>query len=276
MSDTPHKLRTAIFISGRGSNMKAIVEAARSPDFPASIDLIVSNNPDAEGLKFAKLNNIPTYVVPHGNYETREDFETALLGVLAPYEIELICLAGFMRLLTPLFISAYAGRIINIHPSLLPLYKGTNTHQRALDAGEAYTGCSVHYVIPEMDAGDVILQEKVVIEDNDTADTLATKTLAVEHKLYPAAIRIVADHLSQYTHEETSNAETTAQLKKHPFEKSHGGSHMANAPETKSHGNIKDTEIINSWMMWVRFTTVMKYSVIIIAAILILMALVWL
>ena len=127
-----------------------------------------------------------------------------------------------------------------------------------------------------MDAGDVILQEKVVIKNNDTADTLATKTLAVEHKLYPAAIRIVAGHLSQYTHEETSDAETAAQLKIHPFEKSHGGSQMANAPKTKSQGNIKDTEIVNSWMMWVRFTTLMKYSVIIIAIVLILMALVWL
>ena len=254
-----HKLRTAILISGRGSNMQAIVNAQKSKDFPASVELIISNCADAKGLEFAKEKGIPSFVVPHGNFKTKADFEQALLQILGQYEIGLVCLAGFMRLLSTHFITAYEGRIINIHPSLLPLYKGLDTHKRAIDAGDAYTGCSVHYVVPEMDAGAVILQDKVAIRKGDTPDTLAEKTLKKEHIVYPQAIRIVAERMKTYNSVQDTN-------------------HTTQSGDTmKQHNNdLAQQELRESWSMWVKFTKTLQYSIIAIGAVLLLLLLIWL
>ncbi len=255
-----HKLRTAILISGRGSNMQAIVNAQKSKDFPASVELVISNREDAKGLEFAKEKNIPSFVVPHGNFQTKADFEQALLQILGQYEIDLVCLAGFMRLLSSHFISAYEGRIINIHPSLLPLYKGLDTHKRALDAGDAYTGCSVHYVVPEMDAGAVILQDKVSIKKGDTPETLAEKTLKKEHIIYPQAIRIVAERMKSYNFSQNIN-------------------HTTKSGETMKHNSFDDLEqreLRESWKMWVKFTKTLQYSIIATGVALLLLLLIWL
>lgn len=254
-----HKLRTAIFISGRGSNMQAIVKAAKRKDFPATVSLIISNRSDAKGLEFAKEQSIPFFVVPHGNFESKAEFEEAILQILRQFEIELVCLAGFMRLLSPYFISAYQGRILNIHPSMLPLYKGLDTHKRALEAGERYTGCSVHYVIPEMDAGDVILQEKVLIQKDDTAESLAKKTLKKEHIIYPKAIRIVAEDIKAYT---------PSKNKVHIIKE--GKKMIQSNPE-----ELAKQELQNSWKMWVKFTKALQYSIIAIGAVLFLLLLIW-
>lgn len=185
--------RTAIFISGRGSNMRALVEAAAAPDFPAQIALVLSNRPDAEGLAFAKKHGIATAAVDHKIYVGRDEFEAVIERLLALHRIELICLAGFMRLLTAGFVSRWTGRMINIHPSLLPAYRGLHTHERALADGVAETGCTVHFVVPEIDAGPIIAQARVPVLAGDDADTLAARVLTEEHRLYPQALRKVAE-----------------------------------------------------------------------------------
>jgi phosphoribosylglycinamide formyltransferase-1 len=186
-------LKLAILISGRGSNMSALIEACAKPDFPATISLVLSNIPDAPGLQKASGAGLATEIVPHKDYPNREAFERAMLSVIARYDVDLICLAGFMRLLSPLFVEAWEGRLINIHPSLLPDYKGLHTHQRALDDGRSEAGCSVHYVIPAMDEGPVILQKRVPILAHDTAQTLAERVLEQEHIAYPEAVRLIAE-----------------------------------------------------------------------------------
>lgn len=185
--------RAAIFISGRGSNMRALVEAAAAPDFPAQIALVLSNRPDAEGLAFAKKHGIATAAVDHKIYAGRDEFEAVIERLLALHRIELICLAGFMRLLTAGFVSRWTGRMINIHPSLLPAYRGLNSHTRALADGVAETGCTVHFVVPEVDAGPIIAQARVPVLADDNADTLAARVLTAEHRLYPQALRKVAE-----------------------------------------------------------------------------------
>ena len=184
--------RTAVFISGRGSNMRALVEAAAAPDFPAEIALVLSNRPDAEGLTFAKSHGIATAAVDHKIHAGRDDFEAVLERLLQLHRIELICLAGFMRLLTPGFVQRRMGAIINIHPSLLPAYRGLHTHERALADDVREHGCTVHFVVPEVDAGPIIAQARVPVYADDDADTLATRVLAQEHGLYPHALRLVA------------------------------------------------------------------------------------
>ena len=187
------KTRVAILISGRGSNMKALVEAASMPDYPAEIALVVSNRPDAAGLSWAADQGVPTTLVDHKSFgRDREAFEQAVHEELSKAGIELVCLAGFMRLLTPWFIGQWRDRLINIHPSLLPSFKGLDTHARALDAGVKLHGCTVHFVRPEMDAGPIIAQTSVNVLDNDTPDTLAERVLAAEHTLYPHALRQIA------------------------------------------------------------------------------------
>jgi phosphoribosylglycinamide formyltransferase-1 len=186
------KKRVAIFISGRGSNMQALVEAARAPDYPAEIALVISNRPDAPGLAWAKAQGIPTMGFDHKHYESREHFEGQMQGVLDLSKIDIVALAGFMRLMTASFVDRWRDRMINIHPSLLPSFKGLKTHERALEAGVRISGCTVHFVRAEMDDGPIIGQAAVPVLASDTADTLAARVLAAEHRLYPHALALVA------------------------------------------------------------------------------------
>jgi phosphoribosylglycinamide formyltransferase-1 len=183
-------IRFAILISGRGSNMQALVEAAKAPDFPAETALVLSNRPNAAGLAFARENGIATAIVDHKAFKKdREGFERVMQSELEKAGVELICLAGFMRLLTPWFIDRWHNRLINIHPSLLPAFKGLHTHERALDAGVKLHGCTVHFVRPDMDVGPIIAQRAVEVLDDDTPDTLGDRVLAEEHRVYPHALR---------------------------------------------------------------------------------------
>jgi phosphoribosylglycinamide formyltransferase-1 len=189
---TMTRRRTSILISGRGSNMMALVNAACSPTFPAEIVAVISNRPDAGGLAWAAAHQIPTAVVDHKRFAGREPFEAALQEVLASYETELVCCAGFMRLMTPGFVDLWRDRMINIHPSLLPAYKGLHTHERVLEDGARITGCTVHFVRAEMDDGPIVAQAAVPVAIDDTPDTLAARVLAAEHRLYPHALALVA------------------------------------------------------------------------------------
>src|SRR3974390_967414 len=187
------KRRAAILISGRGSNMTALIAAAQAADFPDEIALVLANRPQAAGLAVARAAGIPTTVVDHARCgEDRAAFERALQGELEAQRIDIVCLAGFMRLLTTLFVARWEGRMINIHPALLPAFKGLDTHARAIAAGVKIHGATVHFVVPEMDSGPIILQGAVPVHEDDTADALAARVLAVEHKIYPAALRLVA------------------------------------------------------------------------------------
>ncbi len=186
--------RVAVLISGRGSNMIALIEAAKDPDYPADIVLVVSNVPDAAGLTGAQDAGIATAVVDHTPYgKDREAFERALDAKLAAFRIDLVCLAGFMRLLTPWFVARWRGRLLNVHPALLPQFKGLHTHRRVIEAGVERHGATVHFVVPEMDGGPIIAQESVPVLKDDTEDTLARRVLEVEHHIYPQALRLVAE-----------------------------------------------------------------------------------
>jgi phosphoribosylglycinamide formyltransferase 1 len=188
------KKRVAVLISGRGSNMVALIEAAKAEDYPAEIALVISNEPTAAGLSLAEQSGIATAVVDHRPFgDDREAFERALDAELAAHRIDLVCLAGFMRLLTPWLVTRWSGRMLNIHPALLPQLKGLHTHRRALTAGAREHGATVHFVVPEMDSGPIIAQEAVPIVDGDTEASLAARVLAVEHRLYPEALRLVAE-----------------------------------------------------------------------------------
>jgi len=188
------KKRVAILISGRGSNMTALIEAAAAEDYPAQIVLVVSNRPQAAGLERARGAGIATIVVDHTAFAgDREAFERALDAKLRANDVELVCLAGFMRLLSPWFVTRWSGRMLNIHPSLLPQFKGLDTHRRALAARVARHGATVHFVVPEMDAGPIVAQDSVAVHDGDTEETLAARVLEVEHRLYPRALRAVAE-----------------------------------------------------------------------------------
>jgi formyltetrahydrofolate-dependent phosphoribosylglycinamide formyltransferase len=184
--------RAAILISGRGSNMAALIEATKDPAFPAEIVLVLSNKADAAGLALAAANGIPTAVVSHRDYPSREAFDAALNRRLEEARTEIVCLAGFMRVLTPVFVDRWAGRAINIHPSLLPALPGLDTHERALALGLNEHGCTVHFVSQGVDEGAIIAQAKVPVEPGDTPDTLAARVLEAEHRLYPLALRKVA------------------------------------------------------------------------------------
>jgi phosphoribosylglycinamide formyltransferase 1 len=192
---TLSRKRTAILISGRGSNMRALIEHARDPSYPADIALVLSNRPEAAGLVFATQSNIPCAIIDHKNYATREEFEKAMQMVLEQHRIEIVCLAGFMRLLTPWFVAQWQRRLLNIHPALLPAYPGLHTHERALADGAKVHGCTVHFVSPEMDEGPIIAKAEVPVLDADTPESLAARVLAQEHILYPAALAQVAEGL---------------------------------------------------------------------------------
>ncbi len=186
------RVRTGVLISGRGSNLQALLDAAASPDFPAEIVCVISNRPGAGGLARAEAAGVTALTVDHKAFATREAFEDALHTALTDQGVELVCLAGFMRLLTPGFVNRWTGRMINIHPSLLPSFKGVDTHQRALDAGVKLTGASVHFVSAEMDAGPIIGQAAIPVLPGDNAEALAARVLAAEHQLYPECLRQVA------------------------------------------------------------------------------------
>jgi phosphoribosylglycinamide formyltransferase-1 len=182
-----------VLISGRGSNLEALIAACAKPDFPAEIVLVISNVPGAGGLGFAERAKIPALTVDHKKFPGREAFEARLTEALETAQVELVCLAGFMRLLTPSFVERWKGRLINIHPSLLPAYPGLDTHARAIADGAKEAGCTVHHVVAEMDAGPIIIQARVPIRPGDDAEALAARVLEEEHRIYPEAVRRIAE-----------------------------------------------------------------------------------
>ncbi len=186
--------RVAVLISGRGSNMAALIEAAKAKDYPAEIVLVISNTPDAGGLSTARAAGIATKVIDHTAYgKDRAAFERALQAVLENHRIDIVCLAGFMRILTPWFVGHWQNRMLNIHPALLPAFKGLDTHRRALEVNASVHGATVHFVVPEMDAGPIIVQGAVKVRADDTKETLAARVLKVEHRIYPQALKLVAE-----------------------------------------------------------------------------------
>ena len=188
------KKRVAVLISGRGSNMAALIEAARADDYPAEIVLVVSNRPQAAGLAYARAAGIATAVVDHTQFgEDRAAFERALDAELQSHRIDLVCLAGFMRLLTAGLVGRWSGRMLNIHPALLPQFKGLDTHRRALAAGVKRHGATVHFVVAETDSGPIVAQDWVPVHEGDTEETLAQRVLEVEHRIYPLALRALAE-----------------------------------------------------------------------------------
>ena len=182
------KKNIVVLISGRGSNLKSIISATNKENFPAKISLVISSNKSALGLKIAEKNHIKNVVVEQKEFSNKELFESDLIGKIAQQDPSLICLAGFMQILSKTFINKFRDKIINIHPSLLPDYKGLNTHERAIKSGEKYSGCTVHYVTEELDSGKIIAQERVLISPSDTPDTLSRKVLEREHIIYPKTI----------------------------------------------------------------------------------------
>ena len=186
----PAMKNIVILISGRGSNMEAVVRAAQAESWPARIAAVISNKPDAGGLAFAQSRGIPTAVVSNKEFATRAEFDAKLQEVIDTFQPDLVVLAGFMRILTAPFVEHYAGRMLNIHPSLLPLFPGLHTHQQALDAGMSEHGATVHFVTAELDHGPSVLQAKIPVLPGDTPDLLAARLLAEEHKIYPRAVRL--------------------------------------------------------------------------------------
>jgi phosphoribosylglycinamide formyltransferase-1 len=187
------KRRVAILISGRGSNMTALVEAARRQDFPAEIVVVISNKADAGGLVKARDSGVPVETIESAPYrKDRAGFEAKLQSALDGYRVDLICLGGFMRLFTAEFVQRWHGRMLNIHPSLLPSFPGLDPHGQALRAGVKISGATVHFVIPETDAGPIVMQGAIAVRDDDTAETLAARVLEIEHRIYPDALRLVA------------------------------------------------------------------------------------
>jgi phosphoribosylglycinamide formyltransferase-1 len=189
--------KVAVLISGRGSNLQALIAAAAAPDFPAEIALVVSNRPEAAGLEIARRAHVPALVIDHQAYGTgaagKAAFEAALGDALGAAKADYVCLAGFMRLLSPDFVRRFEGRLLNIHPSLLPAFKGLDVHEAMLKAGVKVAGCTVHFVTAEMDAGPIIGQRAVPVYSDDTAETLAARILAEEHRLYPASLRALCE-----------------------------------------------------------------------------------
>ncbi|MEL6112582.1 MAG: phosphoribosylglycinamide formyltransferase [Pseudomonadota bacterium] len=186
-------LRVGVLISGRGSNLKALIDAAQSETFPAQIVCVLANRADAGGLDHARDAGIPAHTIPHKDYDGRHEFEQALTRSLADHRVDLVCLAGFMRLLSGDFVRHWQGRLINIHPSLLPAYKGLDVHRRMIEDAAKIAGCTVHYVTEDMDAGPIIDQRAVPILPDDTPDRLAARILIEEHILYPDCVRKIAE-----------------------------------------------------------------------------------
>ena len=183
------KKNCAVFISGRGSNLETLIKESKNENFPIQIELIISDNINAKGLEFSEIYNIVSYSIDYSSFKNKSEFEQKLLKKLKNKNIELICLAGFMRILSSDFIKSFTGPILNIHPSLLPKYKGLNTHQKALDNNDKIAGCTVHFVSEELDSGEIILQKSLDIDENETAETLMNRVLKLEHQAYPEAIK---------------------------------------------------------------------------------------
>lgn len=187
------RLKVGVLVSGRGSNLQALIDACADPAFPAEVALVLSNKADAYGLERAKAAGIPALALPHRDFPDRPSFEAAMDAALRGHGVEFVCLAGFMRLLTPWFIDRWHDRLINIHPSLLPAFKGLDTHMRALEAGVRFTGCTVHFVRAEMDDGPIIVQAAVPVLPGDDEAALSARVLASEHRCYPLALRLAAE-----------------------------------------------------------------------------------
>ena len=185
--------KVGVLVSGRGSNLQALLDAAADPAYPAEIALVISNIPDVYALERAEKAGVTTLVIPHKGFASRQDFDTAMNAALQNAGIEIVCLAGFMRLLTAGFVDYWRGRIINIHPALLPSFKGLHTHRQALDAGVKLHGCTVHHVTPDLDDGPILAQAAVPVLPSDDEDSLGARVLEQEHKIYPLALRILAE-----------------------------------------------------------------------------------
>ena len=187
-------LRVGVLISGRGSNLKSLIEACATPGFPAQIVCVISNKADAKGLEYAHSASIPALVISHKDFADRQSFEAAVDMTLEQHEVELVCLAGFMRVLTSWFVERWRDKLVNIHPSLLPAFPGVDTHKKAIEYGTKLAGVTIHYVRAEMDHGPIILQAAVPVLHDDNEDTLAARVLKAEHKAYPAALRLIAEN----------------------------------------------------------------------------------
>ncbi|HWE05338.1 MAG TPA: phosphoribosylglycinamide formyltransferase [Rhizomicrobium sp.] len=187
------RAKVGVLVSGRGSNLQALIDACAGADFPAEIVCVISNVASVEGLARAERAGIATHVIAHGGFKLREEFDMELDAVLTRAAVSLVCLAGFMRVLSDVFVEKWRGRLINIHPSLLPGFKGLDVHGRVLASGARISGCTVHFVAPELDSGPIIAQAAVPVMPNDTEETLAARTLAAEHRLYPHALKLLAE-----------------------------------------------------------------------------------
>ncbi len=203
-------MKIGVLISGRGSNLQALIDAAQVRGFPAEIALVISNIPGVYGIERAERAGIPTRVVDHKSFAGKAPFEDALHDELTTAGVELVCLAGFMRLLTEGFVSRWPDKIVNIHPSLLPSFKGLHTHERALEAGVRFGGCTVHFVRPAMDDGPIIVQAAVPILTNDTVDALTARVLAEEHRIYPLAVKLIAQGRTRVDGERVTIADAEA------------------------------------------------------------------
>jgi len=188
-------VRTAVLLSGRGSNLKALIEACRAPDFPAEIVLVISNVESAGGLAIARDAGIPAKVIPHKPFPSREAFDAEIDAALRAADVALVCEAGFMRIHSAWFVKRWENRILNIHPSLLPLFKGTKVHEQVLAAGAKESGATVHFIVAELDSGPIVAQSKVPVLEGDTPETLAARVLETEHELYPQALKLVAQSM---------------------------------------------------------------------------------
>lgn len=187
------KLRLGVMISGSGTNLQALIDACKSEGYPAEIVVVISNRPRVMGLDRAKAAGIKTVTIDHKRFEDRAEFEEEIHQTLKEHNVGLVCLAGFMRLLNADFVNRWKDRMINIHPSLLPSYKGLHTHARALEDGVRFAGCTIHYVRPEMDNGPIIMQTAIPIDHGETEESLIAKTLTYEHSMYPAAVKLIAE-----------------------------------------------------------------------------------
>lgn len=198
MIDAGQRTSAAVLISGSGTNLQSFIDRTQSGDLPLDLCVVLSNRPAAKGLDRARMAGIPVECVEHGDYPDRESFDAALIDTLDRYSPHLVILAGFMRILTPVFIDHFAGRIMNIHPSLLPKYPGLDTHQRAIDAGDAWAGSTVHFATEELDGGPRIIQGRVPVAPDDSAESLAARVLSVEHRIYPEAAALFAAGRLEY------------------------------------------------------------------------------
>lgn len=203
-------LKIAVLISGRGSNLRSLIEACASPGFPAQIACVISNKADAKGLDYAREAHIPAAVIGHRDYADRQSFEAALDETLELHKAQLVCLAGFMRILTPWFTERWRDRLVNIHPSLLPAFPGLDTHRKAIEYGAKLAGCTVHFVRAETDHGPIIIQAAVPVLSDDTEEALAARVLQAEHKAYPAALRMIAENRVNVFEEKTFIADAQA------------------------------------------------------------------